>query len=259
MARKMSGRVRQVNRLGMDPACPRCMTLLVILSHPDDEVGCTGTIAAHRARGDRVVLLFLTRGEMTEALGPLTAEEVATRRVEHATEVARMLDIEVRFLEFQDTRVEVSAAAGYTVAAEVARVRPDAIVTGGEAWTRGMRHPDHMATGQIVRNAITLARIARVVAPEPPHRGMAPLFTLRDVHATLPEAAVDVTDQLDTIRGVAAFYRERVGWPNAAWLEDRLKSAGEAWEVGAAELFDAWESGGGLYASLSDPPQRGGR
>ena len=42
-------------------------TLLVALAHPDDEIGCAGTIAAHSALGHRVVLLFLTRGEMTEA------------------------------------------------------------------------------------------------------------------------------------------------------------------------------------------------
>jgi len=235
------------------------MTLLVAMSHPDDEVGCAGTIAVHRARGDRVVLLFLTRGEMTESLGPLTAEEVAARRIEHAHEVGRMLDVEVRFLGFQDTRIEVTAAAAYEVALEIARAQPDAVITWGDAWVRGMRHPDHHATGQIVRNAITVARIARAVAPHPPHRALAPVFTLRDVHSVLPPAAVDVTAQRDVIRRVAAFYRERVGWPDPEWLEARLSSAGAEWGVGAAEVFDAWETEGGLCVSLFDPPQRGGR
>ncbi|MSR35874.1 MAG: hypothetical protein EXR95_04400 [Gemmatimonadetes bacterium] len=58
----------------------RSSTLLVVLSHPDDELGCAGAIAAQVARADRVVLLWLTRGEMTEAFGPIPTEEVARRR-----------------------------------------------------------------------------------------------------------------------------------------------------------------------------------
>ena len=140
-------------------------TLLVALSHPDDEIGCAGTIAGHAALGHRVVLLFLTRGEMTEALGPLTAAEVADLRSEHARQAGGILGAEVRLLDFPDTRIEVSADAGYRIAREIADIQPDAVITWGDAWRRGPRHPDHQATGQIVRNAITLARIARVVAP----------------------------------------------------------------------------------------------
>ncbi|MDX1568036.1 MAG: PIG-L family deacetylase, partial [Longimicrobiales bacterium] len=55
-------------------------TLLVVLAHPDDEVGAAGTILRQRERGDRVVVLWLTRGEMTEAFGPVPAEKVARRR-----------------------------------------------------------------------------------------------------------------------------------------------------------------------------------
>jgi N-acetylglucosamine malate deacetylase 1 len=232
------------------PGTGRMKTLLVALSHPDDEVGCVGTIAAHRARGDRVVLLFLTRGEMTESLGPLTAEEVGARRVAHAAEVGRMLDIEVEFLDFADTRIEVSADAHRRVAEVIARLKPDAIITWGDAWVRGMRHPDHDATGRIVRGAVTLARIARVVHPRAPHREPAPVFAIRDVHSTLPAAVVNVTPFREDIRRVAAFYRERVGWPDEAWLLDRLSRAGAPHGLEAAELFDAWETPGGVSTTL---------
>jgi N-acetylglucosamine malate deacetylase 1 len=225
-------------------------TLLVALSHPDDEVRCAGTIAAHADAGHRVVLLFLTRGEMTEALGPLTAAEVARRRVAHGHEAAAILGAEALFLDFADTRVEVSAAAGYTVAREIAEIRPDAVITWGDAWARGARHPDHQATGQIVRNAITLARIARVVAPLPPHRLPAPVFTLRDEHSSLPEAAVDVSRQLERIHALADCYRAQVGWPARDWLAARLAAAGQRHDVAAAELFDAWESAPGLLPVL---------
>jgi N-acetylglucosamine malate deacetylase 1 len=225
-------------------------TLLVAMSHPDDEVGCAGTIAAHVAAGHRVVVLFLTRGEMTESLGPLDAAEVARLRTQHGRAAADIVGAEVRFLDMPDTRMEVTADAGYAVAAEIADIAPDAVITWGDAWVRGPRHPDHHATGQIVRNAITLARIARVVRPRPPHRGLAPVFALRDVHSALPEAAIDVTRQLDRVHALADFYRERVGWPRRDWLETRLAAAGARYGVAAAEVFDAWESPGGLRDAL---------
>lgn len=227
-------------------------TLLVALSHPDDEVGCAGTMAVHASLGWRVVALFLTRGEMTEALGISDAGEVARMRIEHAHAAAALVGAEAQFLDFPDTRIEVSPDASYRVAAEIARIQPDAVITWGDAWLRGPRHPDHQATGQIVRNAITLARIARVVAPHTPHRGAAPVFAIRDVHATLPEAAIDVTAQLPKLHALADYYRAAVGWPDRTWLEDRVGTAGQRYGVAAAEVFDAWETPAGLRPSLLD-------
>lgn len=218
-------------------------TLLVALSHPDDEVACAGTMAAHAARGDRVVLLFLTHGEMTESLGLLAADEIARIRAEHAREAARIIGAhDVQLLDFADTRVQYTPDASYRVAQAVAAIRPDAVITWGEAWQRGMRHPDHQATGDIVRAAITIARMKRAVAPLEPHRAECPVFTLRQGFSTLPESAVDITDIQDRALALAAFYRERVGWPQHDWLVERHRRAGAPYGVAAAELFDAWET-----------------
>ena len=225
-------------------------TLLVALSHPDDEVGCAGTIAAHRAAGHRVVLLWLTRGEMTEALGRLDPEEVGRRRMAHGEAVAKLLDCEPLFMEFPDTRVEATVEAAHRVARAIAEIEPDAVITWGNAWRRGMRHPDHQATGKIVRDAVTLARIARVVEPLAPHRADVPVYTLREPPSLLPEAAVDVSDYREEVLAVARFYRERVGWPDEAWLVGRLEAVGRRWGGAAAESFDAWETEGGLRRLL---------
>lgn len=226
-------------------------TILVALSHQDDEIGCAGTIAVHARRGDRVVLLWLTRGEMTEIFGSLAVDEVAQRRTESGREAARILGAEARFMDFPDTRVEATPEAAARVAHVIADVQPDAVVTWGEAWVRGMRHPDHQATGKIVRDAVTLARIGRVVAPAAPHREPAPVFTLRGEHSTLPVAAVDVTPAVDTIRELGRYYRDLVGWPpSEEWLLERLETAGRSHGTEAAELFDAWETPAGLLRGL---------
>lgn len=226
-------------------------TLVVGLSHPDDEVACAGTVAAQVARGDRVVLVWLTRGSMTEALGAIPASEVARLREAHGLGVADLLGCDARFLDFEDTWVEATAEAAHRVARVLAELRPDGLLTWGEQWRRGPRHPDHQATGKIFRDAITLARIAKVVAPLPPHRLPVPVFTFRGEHSTLPAVAVDVTPVVDTAREVAAFYRERMGgWPAPGWLEARLAECGRRWGVPAAEEFDAWEAPPGLYPAL---------
>jgi N-acetylglucosamine malate deacetylase 1 len=225
-------------------------TLLVALSHPDDEMGCAGTIAAHAARGDRVVLLWLSRGEMTEALGPLPVEEVARQRREHGTGAAALLGCEARFLDFRDMEIRAGPAGARQVAAVIADVRPDAVLTWGDAWARGMRHPDHRETGILVRDAITHARIAKAVAPLAPHREPAPVFTLRGVHSTLPARAVDVAPHLDTVLALARYYRERVGWPDPDEWASRLAAAGAEHGVAAAEVFDAWESPPGSGSTL---------
>src|SRR5690606_38431734 len=115
-------------------------TLLAIFTHPDDEIGCAATLAAHSASGHRVVLVFLTHGEMTESLGKLTAEQVAEHRGQHAAEAGKILGCEIRFLKYPDTRVHATPDANYDVAKLIAEIAPDAVLTWGNAWIRGMRH-----------------------------------------------------------------------------------------------------------------------
>src|SRR5688500_5886690 len=69
-------------------------SLLGWLAHPDDEVGLAGAILAQRARGDRVVVVWFTRGEMTEAFGPLPAVDVAAIREEHGRRAGEILGVE---------------------------------------------------------------------------------------------------------------------------------------------------------------------
>ena len=225
-------------------------TLLVALAHPDDELGAAGTILAQRARGDRVVVLWLTRGEMTEALGPVGQEEIIERRREMGRRAGEILGAEIRFLDFPDTAVEAGPGAARRVAEVIAEVEPDGVITFGRAWVRGFRHPDHQATGKIVRDAITLARIRRVVEPAEPHRGFAPVFTYRDVHSRLPPVAVDVEPHLDGLLELAELYSEGIGFGDPAWVRSRLRTLGDRHGLEYAEEFAAWETEPGTVDAL---------
>ncbi len=225
-------------------------TLLVALAHPDDEVGMVAAMRAQVERGDRVVLLWLTRGEMTEALGPIPTEEILRRRTEHGQIAGEILGVETRFLDFPDTAVHATPEAASRVARVIAEVQPDGVLTWGHAWRRGLRHPDHQATGKIVRDAITLARIKRRVAPLAPHRKPAPVFTYRGRHSQMPAVAIDAAPYRDKIRELALHYQRELEFPDPDWLEDRLRSIGRRWDLEMAEEYDAWETRGGLVQSL---------
>ena len=66
------------------------LDILVIAAHPDDaELGCSGTIAAHIAKGYKVGIVDLTHGEM----GTRGTPEI---RLQESAEAARILGLSAR-------------------------------------------------------------------------------------------------------------------------------------------------------------------
>lgn len=236
----------------------RPLTLLAGFAHPDDELGAAGALLAQRARGDRVVIVWLTRGERTEAFGPLSIDEVARRREAQGHEAGRILGADTIFLDLPDTGITYDRETVVRLAKLICEIQPDGLLTWGDTWIRGMRHPDHRRCGELFRDAVTFARVAKVVAPLEPHRRPVPVFTLRDTHSNLPVAAVDVTPHREGIAELARHYRAGVGFGDEAWLERRLRTAGQNWGLVHAEEFDAWESAPGpTDALLPAPPLEG--
>jgi hypothetical protein len=66
----------------------------------------------------------------------------------------------------------------------------------------------------------------------------------------LPAVAVDVEPYLDGIYALGEFYLKRIGFGERAWIEERLRTAGAAFGLRYAEVFDAWESAPGIVPSL---------
>ncbi len=205
-------------------------------------MGAAGTILAQRARGDRVVIVWLSRGEQTEAFGPLPIDEVARRREDQGRTAGEILGAETIFLDLPDTAITYDRETVVRVARVICELQPDGLITWGDAWVRGMRHPDHQVCGRLFRDAVTLARLAKVVAPLAPHRRPVPVFTIRDVHSTMPAAAVDVTPFRDRLGELAGLYFTGLGFGDPEWIERRLREVGDRWGFHHAEEFDAWET-----------------
>lgn len=119
-----------------------------ICAHPDDaELIMGGTLLRETARGRRVALVDLTRGES----GSRGTPEL---RAQEAREAARVLGVELReSLGLPDARLSVTPEAKDALVAVLRRLRPRVVIT--QHWEQ--RHPDHSAASRIVYEAAFLS------------------------------------------------------------------------------------------------------
>ena len=209
-------------------------TIFACFPHADDEISCVGTMANHVAKGDRVVLCFATHGEMTSLMGDVPIETIISAREEHAQKVAKIIGCEYMFLDFMDTEVEITRKNAKKLAGVISEIKPNAIIT----WNLFHRHPDHRSMAQLLIDAVTMARIPRIVSPLGAHREDLTIFQYYDERALLPSMFVDVSDSIDKIKEVTQCYAETYGWKGAVEnVVARRRSMGMDCDVQYAERF----------------------
>jgi bacillithiol biosynthesis deacetylase BshB1 len=121
--------------------------------HPDDlEIGMGGAIARHAARGHRVVLCDLTRGE-------LGSNGTPDQRVAEGEAAGAVLGASERVnLSLPDGGLSVDKPDQVrTIAGCVRRFRPRAVAI--PYWRD--RHPDHEAASRLLRRAVFAAGLRR--------------------------------------------------------------------------------------------------
>jgi bacillithiol biosynthesis deacetylase BshB1 len=119
-----------------------------LCAHPDDaELVMGGTLAREAARGRRVALVDLTRGESGSRGTPET-------RAAEAAEAARLLGVAHReMLGLPDGGLTNVAEQKDVVVAALRRLRPRVVILPHAE----QRHPDHRTASQIVYDASFLA------------------------------------------------------------------------------------------------------
>ncbi len=153
----------------------RC--LMAVHAHPDDEVFSTGGILARYAHaGDRVVVVYGTRGEAGEMHDPDRTEEEAIPRLgeireAETREACRILGVtDIYFLGYRDSGMkdteENKNPANFMNAPldeatdrllDIMReTRPDVVVTYDESG--GYGHPDHIMTHRVAVEAFNRAQ-----------------------------------------------------------------------------------------------------
>lgn len=238
---------------------PDRMRIMAVFAHPDDEVTCIGTLAKHAARGDEVMLVWTTLGELASQFGDAPHEEVTRIRQEHGAWVAGKIGAFHHFFDLGDSRLTGGRAEALALARLYAQFRPNAIIT----WSDDHPHPDHRMTAKIAFDAITLARIPKIVneaggrASLPPTMPPAPnlgadesprLEALREpvrfyqVYAPAspyPEVFVDITPTVDIGAEVMTYYRDFYKWD---WTPEQYRegraSTGRLSGVKYAERFN---------------------
>jgi N-acetylglucosamine malate deacetylase 2 len=175
-------------------------SILVILSHPDDEsfpIG--GTLAKYAAEGAKIHLISETRGEAgIPEMQPELAGQVREAELRQAASVLGIR--EVQFLDYLDGELDqVDPGEIIDQLTEAIRqINPQAVITFGPDGISG--HPDHLAIHHATKAAFELANTA------------ARLFYIAPSEATLqgcgvvpsvelaggPVAAIDVGEHLVT-------------------------------------------------------------
>jgi bacillithiol biosynthesis deacetylase BshB1 len=110
------------------------LDILAIASHPDDaELSCSGTLAAHVAKGYKVGILDLTRGEM----GTRGTPELRLRESDAASEVLQLSMREN--LGFDDVFFMDDKAHHMEIVKVIRKYKPEIILANAIRD----RHPDH--------------------------------------------------------------------------------------------------------------------
>ncbi len=144
--------------------------ILAIGAHPDDiEMTIGGTLAKLRDRGRSLAIADLTRGEMATRGTPET-------RAEEAAAAADALGaVERTNLDLGDGWLQDTMEARTRVIELIRRVQPTIVFAN--YWDDV--HPDHRATGEIVRNVMYPVGFANFPAQGPPCRPREFLFFMQ--------------------------------------------------------------------------------
>jgi len=158
--------------------------VLLFGAHPDDvEWGVGGTALKLQATGTSFGIVDLTRGEMGSRG---TTEE----RDKEAEEAASWMGARFRVnLGLPDCGVIDSVENRKQIASAIRRWRPKMVLA--PYWTD--RHPDHAATGNLIRNAAVYCTLKKSNDPNPPHKPSTYLYYLLH-HFTHPGIVVDISE-----------------------------------------------------------------
>ena len=218
------------------------MRLLAVLAHPDDELGCIGTLAKHAARGDAVRLVWTTHGELASQFVDESEAEVRRIRQAHGAQVAERLGAHHQFFDMGDSRIRGDRTEALALAQLYADFKPDAVVS----WSDDSPHPDHRMTAKLAYDAITLARIPKILNEGQegdvglePHRRPVRFYQFLSLAPRYPTLHVDTSEYIDLSLEIFELYRAFYGWVMTA-EQFRQARAQRGREVGGkyAEVFE---------------------
>lgn len=177
------------------------LDILVIAAHPDDaELACSGTIAAHVAKGYKVGVLDLTQGEM----GTRGTPEL---RLEESKESSKILGLSAREnLGFKDIYFRDDAPHQLEIIKVIRKYRPEIVLANAIED----RHPDHGKGGSLASNACFMSGLRKIETSidGKVQEAWRPKFVYHYIQNNYikPDVVVDISDYWEVkINGIKAF------------------------------------------------------
>lgn len=146
--------LREIDKIQPISAKDLVKSAIVFSPHQDDEtLGCGGTIIRKRQVGAKVKIVFMTDGSRSHNHLMPEAELIELRQQE-AIKAAKILDVvsqDIVFLDFRDGELQQSSKKAIARVEELLRKnQPQELFI---PYERELHH-DHLATNQIVLNAL---------------------------------------------------------------------------------------------------------
>jgi N-acetylglucosamine malate deacetylase 2 len=191
-------------------------SMLVILSHPDDEsfpIG--GTLAKYAVEGVKITLICATRGEA--GIPGMQPEQAGQVREGELRQAAKVLGVQkVQFLDYQDGELDqVNLEEIIDKLSDAFRqIKPQTVITFGPDGISG--HPDHLAIHHAATAAFEKARTGgRLYYIAPSEATMQGCGVVPSAEAAGgPVAAVDVSEHLVTkVRAMQSHSSQKPPFP----------------------------------------------
>ena len=113
------------------------MRIVAVGAHPDDiEFGCFGTLSHYSSTGNKIFIVLLSSGELSEK---------AEIREREARESAELINAEIKFFRFPDANIEVNNKTIDVFRNCMSNIKPDTLFVHHPYD----RHQDHVATNKI--------------------------------------------------------------------------------------------------------------
>lgn len=165
------------------------LDMLVFAAHPDDaELSMGGTIAKFTKAGLKVGIIDLTKGE----LGTRGTPEI---RQEEAAQASKILNLTHREnLSFKDGSIKFNEEYLSAIISRIRKHQPQIIF----APYFNDRHPDHIGTAQLVKEAMFSSGLSKIVTEIDGQKQIAfrpkKLFYYMQTYEFKPSFIVDVSD-----------------------------------------------------------------
>ena len=128
---------------------------MVITAHPDDEVGCAGTVALWANKGTEFCFVVCTNGNKGTEDPDMPLDRLAEIREKEQRDACEKLGVrDVVFLKYPDGELEDTRQLRMEIVREIRRFRPDIILTHAPTNDNRHIHRDHRVCGISTLDAV---------------------------------------------------------------------------------------------------------